>query len=154
MSKLRLECGSDIQRWIIHWMSGRGAHTKNIPSHPIVVYHPYTWIHYSQYNNKYILYELMILILRIELQIHIPKWIKWSKNYTNLLSYFSYNFGKLRKNVCLLAVYLYIIGSFEKSYSTFQNSSPSFCPPDCPFETAWEKHEFLSCYLRYLTDIF
>ena len=33
-------------------MSGRGAHTKNIPSHPIVVYHPYTWEHYSQYNNN------------------------------------------------------------------------------------------------------
>ncbi len=33
-------------------MSGRIAHTKNIPSNPIVVYHPYTWKHYSQYNNN------------------------------------------------------------------------------------------------------
>ncbi len=33
-------------------MSGRGAHTKNIPSHPVVEYHPYTWEHYSQYNNN------------------------------------------------------------------------------------------------------
>ncbi len=33
-------------------MSERGAYTKNIPSHPIVEYHPYTWEHYSQYNNK------------------------------------------------------------------------------------------------------
>ena len=31
-------------------MSGCGAHYKNIPSYPIVVYHPYTWEHYSQYN--------------------------------------------------------------------------------------------------------
>ena len=44
MSKLRWECGSDIHFWIIHWMSGRGAHTKNIPSHPRVVYHPYNYI--------------------------------------------------------------------------------------------------------------
>ncbi len=47
MRKLRLEC------CISHWMPGRGAHTKNIPSHSIFVYHPYTWEHYSQYNNKY-----------------------------------------------------------------------------------------------------
>ena len=33
-------------------MSGRGAHTKNIPSHPIVAFHPYTWEHYSQQNNN------------------------------------------------------------------------------------------------------
>ncbi len=25
---------------------------KNIPSHPIVVYHLFTWIHYSQYYNN------------------------------------------------------------------------------------------------------
>ena len=31
-------------------MSERGAHAKNIPSHPIVEYYPYTWEHYSQYN--------------------------------------------------------------------------------------------------------
>ena len=42
MSKLRWECGSDIQCQNIHWMSERGAHTKNIPSNPIVVNHPYT----------------------------------------------------------------------------------------------------------------
>ena len=34
-------------------MSERGAHTKNIPSHPIVVIHLYTWEQYSQYNNIY-----------------------------------------------------------------------------------------------------
>ena len=33
-------------------MSERGAHTKNIPSHPIVVYHPYSREHYSQYDDK------------------------------------------------------------------------------------------------------
>ena len=36
----------------IDWMSKRGAHTKNIPLHPIIGYHPYTWEHYSQYNNN------------------------------------------------------------------------------------------------------
>ncbi len=33
-------------------MSERGAHTKKIPSHPLVEYHPYTREHYSQYNNN------------------------------------------------------------------------------------------------------
>ena len=35
-------------------MSGRGAHTKIISSHPIVVYDPHTWELYSLswYNNK------------------------------------------------------------------------------------------------------
>ena len=33
-------------------MSERGAHTTNIPSHPIVEYHHYTWEHCSQYNNN------------------------------------------------------------------------------------------------------
>ncbi len=32
-------------------MSECGAHTENIPSHPIDVYHPYTREYYSQYNN-------------------------------------------------------------------------------------------------------
>ena len=33
-------------------MSECEAHNKDIPSHPIVEYHPYTWEHYSQYNNN------------------------------------------------------------------------------------------------------
>ena len=37
ISNLRQKCGCDIQ-----WMSKRGAHTKNITSHPIDEYHPYT----------------------------------------------------------------------------------------------------------------
>ncbi len=51
VSKLRWECGFDIQCWIIHCMSGRGAHTKNISSHPIVESHPYTWEHYRQISE-------------------------------------------------------------------------------------------------------
>ncbi len=33
-------------------MSERGAHTQNVPSHPIVEYHPYAREHYSRYNNR------------------------------------------------------------------------------------------------------
>ena len=36
----------------IDWISERGAHTKIIPSPPIVEYHHYTWEHYSHYNNN------------------------------------------------------------------------------------------------------
>ena len=83
MSKLRWKCGSDIHCWIFHWMSGRGAHTKNIPSHPIVVYHPYTWEHYSHYNNnllsnfcyslqKYIFF-LSMLSLITNFLINVPE---------------------------------------------------------------------------------
>ena len=50
------ECRSDIQCWnIIHWMPGRGAQTKNIPWHPIVVYHPKhenTIVNTTTYNNN------------------------------------------------------------------------------------------------------
>ena len=52
MSKIHWECGSDIQCLIILWISGREAKTRYLPSRPIVVYHPYTWKHYSQYNNN------------------------------------------------------------------------------------------------------
>ncbi len=52
LRKLRWEYESNIKCWIIHWMSGRGAHTKNIPSHP-VVYHLYTWELYSQVSSLY-----------------------------------------------------------------------------------------------------
>ncbi len=45
LSKLRWEGGSEIHFWIIHLLSGRGAHSFFISSHPIVVYHPYTWKH-------------------------------------------------------------------------------------------------------------
>ena len=39
-----------ILKYSLHTISGRpsrGAHNKNIPSHPIVEYHPYTREHYS-----------------------------------------------------------------------------------------------------------
>ena len=38
MSKLQRECKSDIQCWIIYWMSGCGAQSKNIPPHSILVF--------------------------------------------------------------------------------------------------------------------
>ncbi len=41
-NKVRWKCGSDIQCSLIHWITEREAHTKNIPSHSIVVNHPYT----------------------------------------------------------------------------------------------------------------
>ena len=42
----------------INWISELGAHTKNIPSHPIVEYHPYTREHYSQSIQQHILCNL------------------------------------------------------------------------------------------------
>ncbi len=47
-------------------MLERGAHTKNIPSNPIVVYHPHTLKHYSQYIQQQ--KNLILLVLRIILE--------------------------------------------------------------------------------------
>ncbi len=46
MSKLRCNGNAGLTYnacWIIYRMAVRWAHTRNLPSHPIVVYHSYTW---------------------------------------------------------------------------------------------------------------
>ena len=65
-------------------MSVRGVNIQTIPSHPIVVYHPYTWEHYKHYNNNHSFLcsnalrgttpysKLIIKRLR-----HIPCWTGW-----------------------------------------------------------------------------
>ena len=51
---------------------------KNIPSHPIVVYHPYTWDNYSQCNNnKYILLLLNFQERHISLSVFSPRKIPY-----------------------------------------------------------------------------
>ncbi len=61
-------------------MSGRGAHTKNIPLYPIVVYHPYTWKHYSQYNNKSRSIDILnVIVTKItkKVNIEVKRWYLW-----------------------------------------------------------------------------
>ena len=45
----------NIARISVLRADGTSLHTadsENMPSYPIVEYHPYTWVHYSQYNNN------------------------------------------------------------------------------------------------------
>ncbi len=78
MSKLRRECGYDIHYWISHWMSGCGAHTKNISY--------ILWEHYSHYNN--IAYQLFTINNKLIPNSHYQSFYTSKRSYCTKINSF------------------------------------------------------------------